>query len=166
MIKTYKNFLNEQDQLEIEKKITSPSWLFGASSKKVSKNQHFFWQILNLEKDEFYSTHLLNQIKEVTGDDFDVERIYMNGHTACSQGNIHIDSEFEHGRTFLIYCNKSWDTENGGGTTFINEGQVTTYFPYPYSAIYFQNNIHHFASPLGRSFEGLRVTLAFKLFLK
>jgi hypothetical protein len=165
MIKTYKNFVNAQDQLQIENKIKSPSWEFGHTSNS-NDSSNFFWKTQNLERDEFYSVHLLNQIKEVTGDDFDLERVYMNGHTACSQGRAHIDSNFDHGRTFLIYCNKAWDAEHGGGTTFINDGQVLTYFPHPYSAIYFQNNIPHFASPLGRSFEGLRVTLAFKLFLK
>jgi hypothetical protein len=117
-----------------------------------------------LEEDEFFSVTLLNKIKEATKDNFTVERIYFNGHNACSQGYPHTDSEQENGRTFLIYCNKEWDLKFGGGTSFLVENEVKTYFPYPKSAIYFKNNIVHMADPIGKDFKGVRVTLAFKLF--
>jgi len=163
-IKVYHNFLTPQEQTIIDDIIFRPIWRFGHGSTTGSNNP--FWQIHGLETDEFFSVKLLNKIKEKTGDDFDVERIYMNGHTAGGHGNIHTDTQDDKGRTFLIYCNQTWNPEFGGSTVFLDGGKVLSTYPYPYSAVYFQNNIEHFAGPLSRNFNGLRVTLAFKLFLK
>jgi hypothetical protein len=125
-----------------------------------------FWQMNGLENDEFFSVYLLNKIKEITKDDFTVERIYFNGHNACSQGYPHVDTQLDSGRTFLIYCNKAWDLALGGSTNFIIDNEVQSFFPYPKSAVYFQNNIVHMASPTSKDFNGIRVTLAFKLYIK
>lgn len=164
-IKLYKNFLSLADQNVIEHTIFQPRWAFGHSSNG-STNGNCFWKIDGLEKEDFFSVYLLNKIKDLTGDDFNIERIYMNGHTAAGHGNIHTDSEFDNGRTFLIYCNKIWNPEFGGNTTFIYNDEITSFYPYPFSAIYFKNNVSHFAGPISRNFNGLRVTLAFKLFIK
>jgi hypothetical protein len=163
-IKVYHNFLTPKEQGIINKVIMQPLWRFGHVSNPGSNNP--FWQIHGLETDEFFSVKLLNKIKEKTGDDFDVERIYMNGHTAGGHGNIHKDSDDDRGRTFIIYCNETWNPEFGGSTVFLDKGKVLSTYPYPYSAVYFQNNKEHFAGPLSRNFNGLRVTLAFKLYLK
>ena len=104
---------------------------------------------------------MVNKIKELTGDNLIIERIYMNGHTACSHGNLHKDTDLDHGRTFIIYCNSEWNIEWGGGTYFAENDTVVN--NKPYSAVYFQNNQEHFAMPLSKDFNGLRVTLAFKL---
>jgi hypothetical protein len=117
-----------------------------------------------LEEDKFFSVTLLNKIKEETKDNFTVERIYFNGHNACSQGYPHTDSDQENGRTFLIYCNKVWDLALGGSTNFIIDNEVQSFFPYPKSGLYFKNNVLHMASPISKDFKGIRVTLAFKLF--
>jgi len=85
----------------------------------------------------------------------------MNGHTSGGHGNMHKDSEFEQGRTFLIYCNSEWNIEWGGGTYFAENNTIVN--NKPYSAVYFQNNQEHFAMPISKDFNGLRVTLAFKL---
>lgn len=164
-IKIYHNFLTSKEQDVINKIITGSNWKFGHSSNGTP-NGNSFWQIHELENNEFFSVDLLNKIKEKTGDDFDVERIYMNGHTAGSHGNIHTDSQSDRGRTFLIYCNQTWHPEFGGNTMFLGGSEVISTYPYPYSAVYFRNNIEHFAGPLSRNFNGLRVTLAFKLYLK
>jgi len=163
-IKVYHNFLTPQEQTIINDIIMRPIWKFGHNS--ITEG-NLFWKIDALESDEFFSVKLLNKIKEKTGDDFQlVERIYMNGHTAGSHGNTHTDSRDGRGRTFLIYCNQTWNPEFGGSTVFLDGDKVLSTYPYPYSAVYFRNNIEHFASPLSRNFNGLRVTLAFKLFLK
>jgi hypothetical protein len=148
----------------IEQKILQPNWSCYHSS--TDGEGSLFWQMEKLEDDEFFSVYLLNKIKEITNDNFDVERIYFNGHNACNQGYPHVDSNVENGRTFLTYCNRFWDLKLGGGTSFIVNNEIESFFPYPKSAIYFQNNITHMASPISKDFNGVRVTLAFKLFLK
>jgi hypothetical protein len=168
MVKVFKDFITPQEQKKINETILSPRWKWGyQSDPNPNRNTLFnevFWQITALEKESFYSIDLLNKIKDTIQEEVLIERIYMNGHLASGQGNMHKDSEKDNGRTFLIYCNEDWHPELGGGTSFVNNGEITTYYPHPYSAIYFQNNINHFAAPLSRMFNGLRVTLAFKLF--
>jgi Rps23 Pro-64 3,4-dihydroxylase Tpa1-like proline 4-hydroxylase len=161
-IKVYKDFLMPSDQDKIESKILEPKWSCNHSSG--SKDGNLFWQMSGLENDEFFSNHMIKRIENVTGDKFEIERIYFNGHNACSHGSIHVDSDKENGRTFLIYCNRVWYPEYDGGTTFVFDDEVKTFFPHPRSAIYFQNNIKHFASSVGKEFKGVRVTLAFKLY--
>jgi hypothetical protein len=85
----------------------------------------------------------------------------MNGHTGGGYGLMHKDSVFDQGRTFLIYCNPEWNIEWGGGTYFAENDTIIN--NKPYSAVYFQNNKDHFATPISKDFHGLRVTLAFKL---
>lgn len=164
-IKEYKNFLTRDELNQIEEKILSPNW---SCNHRSNDHGALFWQMSGLENDEFYSVHLLNKIKEVTNDDFIVERIYFNGHNACGQGSPHKDSNSDNGKTFLIYCNSLWAPNLGGGTAFIDNDtdDVFQYYPYPRSAIYFRNNIDHFAMPVSKDFRGIRVTLAFKLFKK
>ena len=158
-MKTYSNFLTEQDKEYIQSIIASPKWKWGWKSKSADINS--FWQLDKLEFDTFFNPYLLNKIKELTGDNLAIERIYMNGHTSGSYGSKHKDSELEQGRTFIIYCNSEWNIEWGGGTYFAENDIVVN--NKPYSAVYFKNNIEHCAMPLSKDFNGLRVTLAFKL---
>jgi hypothetical protein len=162
--KIFREFLTEQDLQYIEEKINQPQWTCNHTSSD-DPNAYTFWKMTGLENDEFFSKHLVNKIKKLTGDDFEVERIYFNGHNACSQGNEHIDTLHDNGRTFLVYCNRVWNLDYAGGTSIVNEHrEVETYFPYPKSAIYFKHNQIHMANPIGKNFKGVRVTLAFKLF--
>lgn len=157
----FRNFLSNSDLEKIEDKIRQPKWSCSHSS---IPGTGLFWQMDGLEGDEFFAIHLLNKIKEVTSDEFTVERIYLNGHNACSQGYPHTDTNQENGRTFLIYCNSVWDLSLGGSTSFLIDNEVKSFFPYPKSGLYFKNNIVHMASPISKDFKGIRVTLAFKLY--
>jgi hypothetical protein len=159
-MKIYDNFLTEQDKEYIQSIIDSPRWQFGHGSNRKANNA--FWIIPHLQFDLFFSPHLLEKIKELTGDDLMIQNVYMNGHNACSHGNLHKDTEIDDGRTFLVYCNPEWNIEWGGGTYFAENDTIVN--PKPYSAVYFQNNIDHFATPLSKDYKGLRVTLAFKLY--
>ena len=162
MLVKFDNFISDQELSYIESIIKSPRWQWGRKSNPTDTQS--FWQIYNLENDEFFNVHLLNRIKELTGDEFEVDIIYMNGHTACSSGFPHQDSKQENGRTFLIYCNQEWKSEFGGGTAFVVDDEIATINPKPKSAIYFRNDVFHHATPLSKDFNGLRVTLAFKLY--
>ena len=162
MLRAYDNFITNMEQSYIDGICNSGKWEWGHFS--TDSNAIKFWKISNLESDPFFSNHLMKRIEDVTGDKFEIERIYMNGHTACSQGNPHLDSNVDNGRTFLVYCNNTWVPEHGGYTTFIIDNEVITNYGYPRSALYFKNNVPHFATPISRAFNDLRVTLAFKLY--
>lgn len=162
-IKIFRNFLNDDDFKVIQSKILEPKWSCNHRSSSDEDNS-LFWKMSDLEYDDFFSKYLFNKIKELTQEDFEIDRIYFNAHNAAGQGYPHTDSESENGRTFLIYCNDKWDLKFGGGTSFVINNEVKTFFPYPKSAIYFKNNVVHMADPVSKDFKGVRVTLAFKLF--
>jgi len=159
----FKDFISPTEQVIIDETIRGAFWQFGNASLQ-SSDYESFWVIPHLEKNDFFSKVLLQKIANVTNESFEVERIYMNGQTATSQGNLHRDSGHENGRTFLIYCNKVWHPEWGGMTFFQNDEEMECFYPHPYSAIYFKHTIPHFATPISKNFKGLRVTLAFKLY--
>jgi len=162
MLIKFDNFISDQDFSYIESIILSPRWQWGHSSKNNDLNK--FWKLGTLKDDEFFSIYLFNKIKEFTGDNLHLDDIYMNGHTSCQSGLPHQDSKQENGRTFLIYCNNEWKSEFGGGTAFIVDNEIATVNPKPKSAIYFRNDVFHHTTPLSKDFNGLRVSLAFKLF--
>jgi hypothetical protein len=160
----YKFFLDSREYRIISDEISKPNWTFGHAS--LGQQGRSFWGKFDLEKNPFFSVSLFNKIKWTTSHDFDIERIYMNGHTGGSHGNTHSDSIDPNGRTFLIYCHEEWNPEHGGGTTFLCDDDNITTYPHPLSAVYFPGIIPHFAAPISNDFRGLRVTLAFKLKLK
>jgi len=161
MLIKYNDFLNLSDMDYINSIVMSKGWTWGHSS--TENNPNYFWRYDDLETDKFFNEYLFNKIKELTNDELILERVYLNGHTACSQGTPHQDSKDPNGRTFLVYCNDVWKSEFGGGTAFVADDEVATVAFKPKAAIYFQNNIFHHATPLSKNFKGLRVTLAFKM---
>ena len=89
----------------------------------------------------------------------------MNGATFGQQGYLHTDNIEDNGRTFLVYCNSEWNIEWAGGTVFnVDEDDLTVY-PKPGNAVYFKGKIPHFSQAVSKDFCGLRITLAYKLYL-
>jgi hypothetical protein len=168
MIQQYFDFITPQELDVIKKTIDEPRWKFGALSNVNSQDHPSkcnFWHLNIGENESFYCTDLFNKIKSTTGDDFKVDRIYMNGHQCASHGSIHTDSKFENARTFLIYCNEGWYPELGGHTHYVyGNNDIVSVAPIPYSAVYFPGSVPHFAAPISPTFRGLRVTLAYKLY--
>jgi len=162
-VKIFRNFITPGDQRVIDEKIKLPYWTYFHKSNAGS-NETPFWSMNDLEYDDFFGVYLLNKVKQTIGEDHVVERIYMNGHTSGSSGYLHKDAEVSNSRTFLVYCNSTWDSNFGGSTYFVNGDEREFVYPEPYSAVCFQGNIPHGAQPLSNDFKGLRVTLAFKLF--
>jgi hypothetical protein len=66
-MKTYNNFLTEQDKDYIQSIIKSPRWFWGCSSRVNSIDK--FWRIDKLHFDTFFNPYLLDKIKELTGDE-------------------------------------------------------------------------------------------------
>ena len=168
MIQQYFDFITPKELEIIKKTIDEPRWKFGALSNANSQDHPSkcnFWHLYIEKSESFYYDDLLKKIKKTTGDDFEVERIYMNGHQCASHGSIHTDSDFENSRTFLIYCNENWHPELGGHTHYVyDNNDIVSVSPIPYSAVYFPGSVPHFAAPISPTFRGLRVTLAYKLF--
>lgn len=163
MISTYKNFLSEEHIDYIKSLMYSDNWQYFHNSKHSDLN--IFWK-MSLTNDEYLNKEVFAVIQSIIDEEVEIERIYFNGHLATGSGKLHTDSNSDDGRTFLIYCNDNWNIEHGGETAFITDDGVAIVSPYPFSAVYFQNNIKHLAQPISKDFQDLRVTLAYKLKLK
>ena len=162
----YKNVLTkEQQDYVVKKTIMSDRWSFSQKSDDSKPDNYTFWQ-LDLNNDKFFSETFLDRIKELTGKNFDVERIYANGQTYGLPGAFHKDTREPNGRTFLYYANPQWNVDWGGETIFYENNNPTVNFPVPNSAVYFDGNIKHFGKDPSRKTNILRVTVAFKLFEK
>ena len=171
MIQQYENVLSFQDLQYVKGLILAPSWKWGSQSDpKTNPDGNYFWVLPDLIDNKFYSGYLFSKIKELTGDNLELDKIYFNGQTGGQEGAPHRDvaPHKEHGRTFLIYTTDNFKLHYGGGTTFYSEdeGDSVT-FPYKYNrGLYFKNNVLHQCAPISRHFKGLRTVLAFKMWLK
>lgn len=167
------DFFDEESKIKLLQQIESfnydprrRGWKFVGHSG-VNTRHKLFWN-LQLDDEEFFTDYLFNKIKakllEKTNENVDLIRVYLNGHNACSQGYFHVDGP-PNERTFLIYCNKRWNIENGGGTVFYDEEnkRYTTVQALPLTSVYFRADINHCSQPLSRDFDDLRVTAAYKL---
>ena len=165
MIKKFNDFLSQDDIDTIRKKIMTNNWMYGHKSKP--NDNYSFWAMNKLPLDTFFSHTLFNKIKKITGNNLAFNDIYFNGHTAGLFGYEHVDSKGVLNTsevTFLIYCNSEWKSEWGGYTAFKkDEDDYEIIYPKPWSAVYFQADITHHATPISIAFNDLRVTLAYKL---
>lgn len=159
----YNNVFSEVEVESIFKYLERPKWRYGhISSTYEYKNCPPFWS-MSLVDDEFFTTHLLNKIKQITGDDLIIKTVYANGQTYGISGQPHVDAYDENGRTFIYYVNRGWDVRWNGKTTFIFNDEYHHEIPGPNQAVYFPGMIKHFAEETTRTFGGLRMSVAWKL---
>ena len=67
MLIRFNDFILDEELSYIQSIIASPRWKWGWKSNSTDITS--FWQIDDLKDDEFFSIHLLNRIKELTGDE-------------------------------------------------------------------------------------------------
>ena len=93
------------------------------------------------------------------------ERIYANGQTAGQYGTPHYD---DGDLTFLYYPSPVWDTNWQGHLMFMNEvDEVVRVVEHKSNgAVLFPGIIKHYADAPHRWFNGLRISLAYKLWKK
>ena len=165
MIKVYKDFLTDEEKTVITNFLEFDSaWQYTGFSNNESAEDKFWKQ--HLENNPFFSEYLFEKICLLTGENFHLHRVYMNGHNSGSGGLLHQDTANENGKTFLVYCNETWDPNHGGSTIFMTDNGPEYVYPQPFSAVYFNGNMYHAAQPLSKLYPGLRVTLAYKLEIK
>lgn len=172
MIYQIENFLSEENFEKLLKKIEYyntnpeyPGWKFAGWSSRGTVDKTF-WRI-DLHHDIFFQEFLFGKvkkcIKDICGEQVELDIVYLNGATFGQQGYFHRDISEDDGRTFLIYANSIWNEEWGGATVFKNGEEVIASFPSPMKAVYFHGNIEHFSQSLSKDFLDLRVTVAYKL---
>ena len=160
MVEVYDNFFVEEIQQEILTRLMQPRW---GLIKGSDKNKEIFWHYDDLEKDSYFSDFIYNLICEKLNRKFSgIKRIYANGQTAGQCGTPHID---DGDLTFLYYPTLEWDIEWQGHLIFLDErGEGDKIiFHKPNRAILFNGNKKHYAAAPSRFFNGLRISLAYKL---
>lgn len=93
-------------------------------------------------------------------------RCYANRHTFGTEGYIHTDTERDEDFSCIIYMDSAWDAAWGGETVFYNKEKTTitnAVLPSYGRLVIFPGNIPHRASPLARTYPGVRTTLIFKV---
>lgn len=168
MIHQYATFLPPDEFARaIELTRWSANWKFSQSSN--DDDGLTFWY-LDLNSTPFFTDIVANRIREVTGLDFIVDRVYANGQTHGLCGSVHRDRQVcEEGeyRTFLLYTHPEWDLSWGGSTVFYDEQskQETLVLPKPNHAVLFDSKMPHMGYEPTRHCKELRVSVAFKLTL-
>ena len=162
-METYDNVFGDYDFAQILEDMARPQWRYGHAS--VSKDHDIpFWE-MKLDDEPFYNEYLLNIIRDVTNEpDLELERVYANGHVFGDKAMPHTDGHYDDCRTFLLYANHMWDHTWGGKTAFKgSDGNWTWVEPAPNKAVFFNGRMLHHAEEVSRTFNSLRVTIAWKL---
>lgn len=161
-ILVYDDFFPIDIQKEIFQKLLNSGWSYtgggGIGDDKISR----FWHVDGLENDEYFSSFLYDKICQNLNKKFSgFSRIYANGQTACQYGTPHID---EGDTTFIYYPNLEWGLTWQGGLFFIENNEITKIISYkPNRVVLFPAKIKHYADAPFRFFNGLRISLAYKL---
>jgi len=162
MIEVYDDFFDEDTQNEVYSKLMRPNW--GISGNNPGKPE-IFWHYEGLENEEYFSEYLYKKICNKLDREFKgVERIYANGQTAGQYGTPHYD---DGDLTFLYYPSPVWDTNWQGHLMFMNESdEVVRVVEHKANrAVLFLGRIKHYADAPHRWFNGLRISLAYKLWI-
>ena len=163
MIEVYDDFFDDDTQQEIYSKLMRPNW--GISGNNPGKLE-IFWHYEGLENEEYFSEYLYKKICNKLDTEFKgFERIYANGQTAGQYGTPHYD---DGDLTFLYYPSPVWDTNWQGHLMFMNEtDEVVRVVEHKSNrAVLFPGIIKHYADAPHRWFNGLRISLAYKLWKK
>jgi len=162
MYSQYFNILSEQEYSICKEIIDNSLWKYGHLSRPTSS--HKFWMIPSLTSYPFFNSIFIKKIEELTSNQFEIIRIYANGHTFGQEGDWHVDSKLENAWTFLYYFNKG-DSSTIGETYFKDEQDNITDIAKPThnSGILFKSDLYHKGSSPKITFNDLRITIAFKL---
>ena len=160
MIEVYDDFFDDDIHQEVYSKLMRPNW--GISGNNPGKLE-IFWHYEGLENEEYFSEYLYKKICNKLDTEFKgFERIYANGQTAGQYGTPHYD---DGDLTFLYYPSPVWDTNWQGHLMFMNEtDEVVRVVEHKSNrAVLFTGIIKHYADAPHRWFNGLRISLAYKL---
>ena len=163
MIEVYDDFFDDDIHQEVYSKLMRPNW--GISGNNPGKLE-IFWHYEGLENEEYFSEYLYEKICNKLDTEFKgFERIYANGQTAGQYGTPHYD---DGDLTFLYYPSPVWDTNWQGHLMFMDENDevVRVVEHKPNRAVLFSADIWHYADAPSRFYNGLRISLAYKLWKK
>tara|TARA_B100002019_G_C21214408_1_gene571186 strand:+ start:110 stop:643 length:534 start_codon:yes stop_codon:yes gene_type:complete len=151
------NFFPEGIHYEIWNRLIEPGWSLNGG---IPDNP--FWHYDRLQEQEYFRDFLYEKICERLGKKFSgIKRIYANGQTSGQCGNPHYD---DGDLTFLYYPNLEWDIKWQGHLIFLENMEPSQVISYkPNRAVIFPGDMWHYADAPSRVYNGLRISLAYKL---
>ena len=144
-----------------------PKWSYTGGSATGGR----FWHMEKLDQETFFQDTLFKIICEkfLKSDPSNYQLItcYANGQTANQNGTAHSDVKEPDANafTFLYYPNPEWDIKMQGHLIFLDEqdeGDKIIFYK-PNRAVLFDGKQKHYADAPSRFFNGLRISLAYKL---
>ena len=141
----------------------SDKWKFSGYSSETATRRIWCHE---LKDNKFVTDILFNTLQERIGRRYSLNSVYANGQTHGQSGSWHVDIEGAKTNdyfTVLYYLNDCWDMEWGGATVFRHENTYDNSFFIPNSAILFNSTIEHVGLEPTIHYNGLRMTIAFKL---
>jgi len=161
-IRVFENFLPHDQQLEVLRVLQDPAWVLGSAPViKGDDPPSRIWHMNFLEERPLFSETIFAKVQEALGIPVKIQRVYANGQLACQQGHMHLD---DGDVTFLYYPLEDWKPEWAGNLLFFKEANVRACVSYaPNRALAFPTNLPHRAEAPSREYNGLRVSVAWKL---
>lgn len=165
-ITVFNDLFSDDVQVEILTILRKPAWSMGFAPEIEGDDPApaKLWHMNGLEDYPLFSDVLLARIRELFQTDFRLGRVYANGQLACQKGDLHRDDgDF----TFLYFPLQVWRKDWGGNLVFFDdEGEARTVVSYiPNRAVSFPASVLHGAEAPARDYQGLRVSVAWKLYL-
>ena len=162
MFEQYSNILSNEELNECKKIINSSLWKYGHTSTNLSHTKFFIADLINVL---FFNKIFFNKIKKITNKNFNILRIYANGHVFGQEGDWHVDTNIEKAYTFLYYFNEGNPSELGETYFLDKNDNIKSSLPIYNSGILFKSDILHRGSSPKITFNDMRITIAFKLIL-
>ena len=162
MVEIHDNFFTEEIRQEILARLRHPRWCISGGT---DRKPEIFWHFERLEEEYYFNEFLYNKICKKLNRTFrGIKRIYANGQTAGQCGTPHKD---DGDLTFLYYPAEKWKVKWQGHLIFLDEnGEGDRIVIHkPNRAILFNGKQIHYADAPSRFFNGLRISLAYKLWI-
>ena len=155
-IKIVDNFLEESDFNQVTS-FLKENWRLQTSTLNVKELPFLYSELTG---QSFFNTYLFYKVVEqLDGNDYILERAYLNGQWNGREGALHDDGC---DITALIYMSP-YEYGWGGFTEIMTEPEPTLVYPIPNRLMIFPGKIKHKAYSFAYQICPLRVTLAFKI---
>jgi len=161
------NFLDKEDLEMALNIVKSLQWTFGHKSNSMHSHDTPFWSC-SLNDNVFFKKNVLKIIEKTFNKNFEINRVYANGHSFGQDGSYHIDDENTDCYTFVLYLHEIMeaDVELAGGHIYFKLPELKykiCYEPLLNRGILFPSSYIHKACSFSRYIMNLRSSVAFKL---
>lgn len=163
MIEVLDDFFSQEIHEKIWQLVKRPKWSLTGGNPSDR-----FWHMNDLEGERYFNTYLFKIICKKLNRSFKIRRVYANGQTAGQCGVPHRD---DGDVTVLYYPNPEWKLDWQGHFMVLegedSSSEIARTITYkPNRAIILPANIYHYADAPHRMFNGLRISVAWKLLKK